>query len=249
MAEILDFDKAKEEADLCDTVIRRDMAAVFDLARNLGSIALVVGSAGIGKTTAVRWIEANRPGVLVWTADATCSNNAGALAALLRVLGIPSREGRTAYGMRAAIVEWSDWKRSDDELALIVDEAQHLGDQVIDTLRGLYDELAIPLVLVGNQRLRDRFGRTRTAAFSQLTSRATVRRDYDGPCAGDVAAFARHCGVDDAPAVAFLERHATAEHGLRHVRDIVAVARGDAGDGPVRLGHLKSAVQLLGLVK
>jgi hypothetical protein len=132
-------------------------------------------------------------------------------------------------------------------LLLIVDEAQYARPDLLDAFRHLHDRHLFGLVLAGNPRLFEpRRGRTETADFGALLSRAYHVLDVPAPTAGDVAAVADAYGITGADERALLSRSAAAG-GLREMVQVIEKAHAVAAGPRVMLKHLKAAAGSTGL--
>ena len=105
------------------------------------------------------------------------------------------------------------------------------------------------LVFSGNETLRSRFNNTRAAGFAQFTSRIGPRIDLKQSTAADVAALALHGGAREPQAIAYLEKRTRGGAGLRQVANFLNLGRAMAGDGAIRVTHLKQAASVLGAVQ
>ena len=160
-------------------------------------------------------------------------------------------DGRRSHIIFAAILRHLTLQPRGDCALLLIDEAQFLTDQALETLRCLHDAVRpvhrFGLVLCGNADFRSRLNTAKSARFAQLTSRIGPRLDIDGSTPEDVAVICQEYGVTDPKARGFLVRYAAAAGGLRVVHKLFQYAR-DA-DGRVRaidLDHLRHAAKTLG---
>ena len=138
-----------------DTPISRRITEACAWAHNHGDISLVYGLAGAGKTWAVRRYADQRSGVNYVSATPTCASVPAFLALLARALGVSARGW--APKVEAQII---DSLAGSTPRLLVIDEAHHLPQQVIDEARCIYDSVGqagtapFGLVLVGNDPLR-----------------------------------------------------------------------------------------------
>src|SRR5208282_2541361 len=75
---------------------------------------------------------------------------------------------------------------------LIVDEAQHLDDSALETLRGVHDSTGCGIVIGGNPHVITRYKGARKARFEHFLSRIGMRLDLDGSLPEDFDAFFDH---------------------------------------------------------
>ena len=156
-------------------------------AQAVADVTVIYGGAGLGKTAALRRYAATHPNVWVVTASpATCRVNA-ILEETAVALGMDNAPSWTSRLYRK-IIE----KMRETNGLLIIDEAQHLQVNALETVRALHDEAEIGLALVGNEvvfsRLTGGEG-VRAANFAQLFSRIGKRTRLTKPLAGDVRAI------------------------------------------------------------
>jgi len=132
---------------------------------------------------------------------------------------------------------------------LIVDEAQNLKASCLEVLREIHDATGVGIVMVGNDHFRGRFKREEMGQYAHISSRITRRLPrIDGVLLSDVAAMARHHGVDDAKTIAELQRFAVGSGGLRHVVSVIDKARDIAGpDSSITVEMIGDAAAIMGI--
>jgi DNA transposition AAA+ family ATPase len=141
--------------------------------KNVPGIGLVVGEAGIGKTTSVTWLQNQTNCVVVecsslWTPysmlsdiadDLGVANGGGAQRLLNRLVE------RFAATRRGLVLD-------EAEERLFLPGRKHL--QMVDVLRSIHDRTGVPLVFVGYQKML----RTVTA-FPQLEGRVSQSCEFE----------------------------------------------------------------------
>jgi DNA transposition AAA+ family ATPase len=145
-------------------------------------------------------------------------------------------------------------------LLLILDEAQHMDDELLETVRDLYDESndaqrdrQMGLVLVGNYGLTDRWTdrsakRRKFSNFKQLRGRLGPMLDFGAPTAEDVSALCGHHGITGRQACGMIAKVATAPGGLHNVANLLRVAVQLAGPGgAISPRHLDEAALVTGV--
>ncbi|MEX2617281.1 MAG: AAA family ATPase [Alphaproteobacteria bacterium] len=208
------------------------------MTRELRDIGLIVGAPGVGKTTTLRWYREQNPNTRYCLMNPAVASMSAALQLICKALtGYSPQRAAEIHHVMCNATEW----QQGPEL-LIIDEAQHLNDLTLDSLRCVNDETGLPIVFAGNHTLRNRYNNTKRASFAQFTSRIGPKLFLDESTYSDIAALARHHGVTDRKAVAFLERHSI-HAGLRYVGKLLAIA---GKGGPVTLATLKEASMSLG---
>ena len=133
---------------------------------------------------------------------------------------------------------------------IIVDEAQHVSDDMLGCLRDLYDRCGIGLVWVGNFTLAERWAGKRGArnrAFDAILGRRGPQIELDELLPGDIDAIATHHGIDDAASRDVLSRAAAVRGGLHNVNRILRVAKGRDGSRAVTPDLLRDAAVITGV--
>lgn len=242
MTEVLNLIADDEQASICETQAASDIWQLIELTKQLKCIGSVVGAPGVGKTTTA-------------LAYADCARKArycvmdpvhDTMAAMLTLVCEAIVERAPPIRSVALHEVICNAIGNDDVEVLLVDEAQHLNARNLDQLRCIHDETSLPMILLGNESLGSRYNTARAAAFAQLTSRIGPRLNLKGSKVADLRAFARHEGVHEAEAIAFLEKWVAGTAGLRQASMLLQIGRDMVGDGDIRLDHLKKAASLLG---
>lgn len=193
--------------------------SVFEFCQAGPDMGLITGGAGVGKTSAAEEYQKRSPNVWVMTAVPTMSSPN---AVLNRVrIEIEMTDGR-ARDMEENIVR----KLRGTGGLLIVDEAQHLKKESIDTLRSLHDRAKIGVVFMGNESLRKRIeGMSRDVDFAMIFSRVGMRKKRDKPITKDIAMLLDAWGVEDQECRGTLRWIALQPGALRQMTKVLAYAR------------------------
>jgi DNA transposition AAA+ family ATPase len=133
---------------------------------------------------------------------------------------------------------------------LIVDEAQNLDPAALDGIRYFHDEGGIGIAYLGNEEVYTRInGRTRRAAFAQLSSRIGKRLHIELPHADDVDAILEAWGIGGRKELEFAHNVALRPGGLRDLAQVLRYARVlSTGLGkPVDARIMKASATSLGL--
>ena len=229
-----------------DLAVTGRIAGVLAHAQANSDLVVVYGAAGAGKSwTAARYCE-EHAGAWMVTMSPAVTTPASVLHRIARKLYGATAE-KTAARLEMTVIE----KLSVGRAFLVVDEAHHLPEALLDAIRCVHDEAGCGLALCGNEPLWARLtGGERSA---QLASRVGIRLYLDKPSEADVLALAETL-VGRAPrgaarkAVLAVGREGVG--GLRMVRKLVAqaqiLARGDQRVDEVTDEDLADAAELLG---
>lgn len=128
-------------------------------------IAAIVGTAGSGKTTAMKHFSAEHNGVVYVQADATKKSPRAALGLLIRATGVKPC-GTTSDMLDDLINELNGTKK-----LIIIDEAQHLTERSFDTLRAINERAEVGLVYAGTPDIISRMYGRHEAELDQVHSR------------------------------------------------------------------------------
>lgn len=196
--------------DFVMTGVAKEVLAITGYAHDHTDIGVVHGPAGIGKTKALLHYVHKNPGTVYVTADVTISGSKAILEEILDKLG------RSEYGDRRRLRRSIVNILKGSGRIIIIDEAQHLSLKALETLRSLYDECNIGLVLCGNDQIYANMIGKYNAPFAQLFSRVGIRRSLSNRVsAEDVKQII--CQVDTIPAecLDYFKRVANTHGGIR----------------------------------
>jgi len=214
---------------------------VLGYAQTAPDFAVVVGGAGIGKTTAIEAYAERASNVFVVTAEPCLASPNNMLSALADVIAVP--EKRSVYLSRAIC------GRLRGAAALIViDEGQHLSSQALDQLRTIHDKAGVGIVIAGNESVYSRLqGNERNAQFAQLYSRVGMRMTQAKSRARDICALIEAWGIQGEREIALLKLIAAKSGALRSMTKVIRLAHMiAAGDGEdMRERHIRLAWQQL----
>lgn len=206
------------------------VASVLAYAQMAGDIGCVYGGAGMGKTVTLAAYAEGNPNVWVVEMNAATAAVASSLeeiADAIGLRGIPSRAAR----LHREIVK----RLRGTGGLLVIDEAQHLRTNAIESIRAIHDATGVGLVLCGNESVYARLtGGSREASFAQLFSRLGKRLRLVRPVKADVAALAAHYRADGKDEMALLMEIAAKPGALRAVvktlrlAGMLAAGRGEA---------------------
>lgn len=150
------------------------------------SIAVVCGNPGVGKTEAAREYRRTNNNVWMITITPSCASVLECLTELAFELGMndaPRRKGPLSRALRRRL--------EGTQGLVIIDEADHLGAEVLEEIRLLQESTRTGLVLMGNHRVYSNMtGGNRTVEFARLFSRIAKRTAINKTKKADVKAIA-----------------------------------------------------------
>ncbi|WP_258020321.1 AAA family ATPase [Yersinia enterocolitica] len=150
------------------------------------SIAVVCGNPGVGKTEAAREYRRTNNNVWMITITPSCASVLECLTELAFELGMndaPRRKGPLSRALRRRL--------EGTQGLVIIDEADHLGAEILEELRLLQESTRTGLVLMGNHRVYSNMtGGNRTVEFARLFSRIAKRTAINKTKKADVKAIA-----------------------------------------------------------
>lgn len=133
-------------------------------------VVLLSGDAGAGKTTALKYYMQNNTGVIFITAS-TCTSSP---TAILRE--IASAIGKKATGNKSQIEKTIVSALSNSNRLIIIDEADQLNFNAIQTVRNINDKAHVGILLSGNNRIYNQMVMgARCTEFDQVRTRILVR--------------------------------------------------------------------------
>lgn len=225
---------------------KRIMACLL-FAHHRGVLGMVYGGAGLGKTETAKHYALEARNVWMVTMRPSCKKLGALLNELCLSLGIKPETPWPAHIERQIIGKLKNTKG-----LLIVDEANHLDLEGLDTLRSLQDATGAGMILMGNEEVYSRItGGARKAHLAQLFSRIRKCVRLHLPAEGDVEALAEAWGVTGKQETLYLRgvarsRGQLSEGALRNVDSALDLAATYAGGVPITLAHLKTAWNELG---
>ena len=154
-----------------ETQTARDVLDVMTFAHATSDFAVVVGAAGIGKTSSILEYQRANSRVYVLTADKACLSPNAMLMKLAKKMGVTEKR---AVWLSEGIIE----KVRNENALIVVDEAQHLSTDALDQLRAIPDATECGVVVAGNESLLGRLtGKNGSDAelYAQLFSRVGAR--------------------------------------------------------------------------
>lgn len=225
-----------EAVPFVKTLTAERIMATLDYAQLAGDMVVIQSEPGAGKTATLRHFARNRPNA--WLA--TMSADTKAPVAMLEEVGyavanlINVSNSGGASPMRRVV---ENLVRDSGDI-LLVDEAQHLKPEALETLRAIHDATGIGMALCGNSKLLERID-----GFPQLSSRIGRKLRIGRPTGEDVAALAETLGVVVDQQREFLEKVARNAGGLRSVVKTIRLAHlaADGAGEPLALTHLAKA--------
>ena len=156
-------------SDFVPTASATRILEVCDMAHRLSCMNMIIGDAGLGKTTALKHYAATTKNVLLIETDTTYSVRM-LLSEICRVSGIIAPRGNPS--MMSAIID----RLRDSKRLLIIDEAELLNYRALETVRRIHDKTNIGIVFAGMPRLRANFRGGSGGDYKQLYSR--IHRPY-----------------------------------------------------------------------
>lgn len=199
----------------------------------IGDLVLISGAPGVGKTTAMKHYRDARTNVWLATMSPDTKTPVPMLMEIGISLGLRSHSGGAAK-MRRDISE----RIRDTGGLLILDEAQHLGTDALETARRIFDGTGTGLVYAGDDKLWEKVG-----AFPQLSSRIGRRVTITRTDPDDIRALTAALGVEGKEEREFLGKIARTHSGLRSIAKTVRLATiyaAGAGEG-LAIDHLRTA--------
>ena len=205
----------------------------------VGHMVVVIGPPGIGKTVALRQFASEAHPFV--RDDEFDKREAKPVIVTMRAeIAKTVRMQLETILWAVADTAWSSspnyHNRLRDECAagagpIIIDEAQFLSVQTLDSLRGLWDEFGTRFVFAGNDAFGDRFDRERKGPLAQFASRTGAPLRLTGIARGDVDAIGRANGVSD-PAGLDVLAYIAERSDLRTMALALRIARAPDGAHP-----------------
>lgn len=208
---------------VCETTAYRELSALLEDAQRNGNVAWVVGSAGLGKTTAARAYAAAHENVFL----VCCSEDmqrGDFIRELARVIGIKSNK----ESLRERLQMVTDQLRTLDNPLLIFDEGDKLMDCVFYYFISIYNALEgrCGILFLSTEYIKRRMENGLTynkKGYDEIFSRVCRRFvDLTPASAHEVAAVCRANGLGSEPEIAEVVKDASAcRYDMRRVRRAV----------------------------
>ncbi|MBF0392301.1 MAG: ATP-binding protein [Alphaproteobacteria bacterium] len=248
MADIVTLHMTAPEgkSGFCLTPTATAIMSTLNICHTLGKMGSVTGGPGVGKSSAIAEFARQQPHAILCRMTKAAGRLQPGLARIVTSLG-----GYAAAQMGSADLYEEILRRLPHYTTtlLILDEAQHMDDDLLEAVRDLFDEDRGGVVLVGSGELSDRWNAKSAAKrrkWAQLTSRLTVNYDIPAALPEDIAALCDHHAIASKRSRALLSRAGASDGGLRNIAVRIAIARNLVGAGAIELAHLEEAERILG---
>lgn len=192
------------------------ICGVLNWAHTLGSVGVVVGEPGLGKTATFNKYCEGTPHAYLSTLRREIKTLPRLYCEIANALKIRSYN---YINVRARIL---DHVRGASPL-LIVDECQHATMEMLDELRSLNDLNGFAIIFAGNLSVLGNI-QSEKAQFAQLSSRIGLRLKLSKPMAGDITAYAKAWGVDDDDCMTVLKQIGSKPGALRNIKQVMGLA-------------------------
>lgn len=226
--------------DFVEMPSAKRIRACFSYCQMAGDMGLVYGAAGVGKTETAEDYKKRTPSVWIATMSPDCRSAATALEEISDAVGVEHVSG--AARMRRAV----ERRVKDTQGLLIIDDAQALGIEALDSIRSIHDRTGIGVVLCGNEQVFARMtGGNRAAYLDRLYSRIGKRVQLRRPTKRDVEMLIDAWGVKGDTARGLLRKIGSGGGALRRINKVMRVASLFAAGTSKALGeeHIREAVR------
>lgn len=203
-----------------DTYNTKRLLAALEYAQMAGGIAVEYGDAGNSKTYCARRYADEHPNVWIVTANPIISTKVPLLEAIAMELGVRGVR-RQALALYSAVIN----KVTDSGGLLIIDEAQHLRHEALETIRAIHDQTGVGLAFIGNDVVYHRIsGGSRQAEFAQLFSRVDKRVPVRGPRPPDIENFCDAWKIGAGPQRELIGKISGQGGGIRQITKVMQLA-------------------------
>lgn len=137
---------SQAKADFIETSVAKTILEIIRKCHIKGKIGVIFGSAGLGKTTAIKEYVTKNPDVILVEADLSYT-------AKVLCSKIHKKLGFSGFGSIHDMHEDIIQKLANTGKVIIIDEAEHLPYRALDLIRRVYDRAGIGIILVGMPRL------------------------------------------------------------------------------------------------
>ena len=208
-------------------------------AQEAGDLAVIYGGAGLGKTCTCEEYQRRNPNVWIATMAPDTARIYAALEEIAEAANLRSIPVRASRLRRELVKRFQGTGG-----LLIIDEAQHLSVDALESIRAIHDATGVGLVLSGNEKVYTAlFGGSRAATFAQLYSRVGKKVHVTKTSANDAAAYLAAAGLQDKKLCAALVGIATKDRNLRGMVKVYRLAgmMARAAGEPLQEKHVKDA--------
>lgn len=226
--------------DFLMTPTAKDIFSALSFAQAATDFTVLIGSAGIGKTTALEAYAKQAANVWMVTADSLSEKAASIMSVLAEKIGVQER--RSAFVGRAI----SDRVRGTGGL-VIIDEAQHLDAKAFDQLRTTVLDLGrCGIAVSGNESMLVKLqgsAQTRQQAFAQLHSRVGMKKPQHAAKPGDITMMLDGWAITSPEVRAVLTAVARKQGAIRIMNKVIQLAAfiGAAGAAGITTQHVEMA--------
>lgn len=149
------------------TTVARDVIDALHLIRKEGMIGMLVGPPGVGKSAAARFYGESEGQEVVYTLAGVGATPQSLLNSLAGRLGVGMGQRATQYVLREGIAK----KVAFGDYELILDDADLMAEQSLQTLRCIWDMARVGLCFIGTLAFLERLRQRRKATTNQFLSR------------------------------------------------------------------------------
>jgi len=164
---------------------------VLRFAQIMPDMALIVGDAGVGKTSTAMFYAGQNPNVTLVTSHPSISRANTLFGEIARLVGVREKASARLFQAVADVIG----KKGH---LLVIDEAQHLAMDALEELRALHDLFEVGIVLMGNRSVHSLVTSGHNEGqYTQLFSRFGQRIVLGAPPKADVKILLDKWGVED----------------------------------------------------
>lgn len=222
------------------TATAQGVMEVLAFAQSAPDFAVVVGGAGIGKTTAIEeYAEHRASNVIVCTMEPCTASPNNMLGEIAERMGLLERRNTKLSGAIVARLRGA-------AALLVIDDAQHLSSQALDQLRTIHDKARCGIVVSGNESVFARLtgGDANRAQFAQLHSRIGMRMVQAASRARDICAILAAWEIppesEEAKLLKVIGRKPGALRGMTKAIRLARMLANGAGE-PMTVRHIRQA--------
>jgi DNA transposition AAA+ family ATPase len=183
------------------TTTAKNIHAVLTFAK-LSNMAIITGEPGMGKTSALKRFAEQNANVWRVTASPSRSGYNAFFAALLQAMNAP-HSGPAGFYLSERVRRLMNQRNAP---LIVIDEAQFVGENVIEEVRAIHDDTGCGVVFCGNRQVPGRIDGNHTAQYAQRSSRIGKRLDLTVPTGQDVSIILGAWDVIDQIEIDFLTR-------------------------------------------